>query len=223
MELRKQRVWIPEGRPRGLQFPSDCDYKQAKRDFRNALDKEHYNYMRKVYSDIDKAAEVNVRLSWKQTKRRKPRTSRVYPEICDENGVTHTDPNGVLEAFASFFERLYAPLDKENFDNLLPCFLKEHREKFQHLKTESESDFNHIPGGIITSKEVIITIYTLKMLKTPGADLITNEHITHGGKPLHPCLLKLFNAVVKCGHVPVFWKRSLRVPLYKGSNKPRFL
>ena len=59
------------------------------------------------------------------------------------------------------------------------------------------------------------------MRKAPGDDLITNEHIIHGGKLLHSCLLKLFNAVVKCGHVPVFWKRGLIVPLYKGSNKPK--
>ena len=107
--------------------------------------------MRKVYSDIDKAAEANIRLFWKLTKRRKPRTSRVYPEICDENGVTHTDPNGVAEAFASFFEKLYAPLDKKNFDTE---FKKNIEVKFQLLKTESESDFNHIPGGIVTLKEV---------------------------------------------------------------------
>jgi hypothetical protein len=111
IERSKQRVWISEGRPCGLQFPSNRDYKQAKRDFPNALDKEHDNYMRKVYSDTDKAAEVNARLFWKQTKRRKPKTWRVCPEICDENRVTHTDPHGVAEAFASFFEKLYAPLD----------------------------------------------------------------------------------------------------------------
>jgi CRISPR/Cas system endoribonuclease Cas6 (RAMP superfamily) len=34
------------------------------------------------------------------------------------------------------------------------------------------------------------------MRKAPGDDLITNEHIIHGDKPLHSCLLKLFNAVV---------------------------
>ena len=72
--------------------------------------------MRKVYSDIDEAAEVDVRLFWKLTKRRKPRTTRIYPEIRNEEGIIHTDPNGVTEAFASFYKRLYSPLEDTYFD-----------------------------------------------------------------------------------------------------------
>lgn len=83
----KRRVWVSEGRPRGMEFKPYREYKRAKRQFRNALNEEHQDYMRKVYSDIDKAAEIDVRLLWKLTKHRKPRRSRIYPEIRDE-GVT---------------------------------------------------------------------------------------------------------------------------------------
>lgn len=70
------------------------------------------------YSDIDKAAEIDVRLFWKVTKRRKPRRSRIYPEIRDEEGVTHIDPRGVAETFASFYRKLYTPLEDDSFDHV---------------------------------------------------------------------------------------------------------
>lgn len=56
---------MTEGRPWGMGFESYREYKQAKRQFRNAFDEKLY--MRKVYNDIDKAAEVNMRLFWKLT------------------------------------------------------------------------------------------------------------------------------------------------------------
>lgn len=73
--------------------------------------------MRKVYNDIDKAVEVDVRLFWKLTKRRKPISSRIYPEIRNENGVIHTDPRGVAETFAQFYKNLYTHLEYHIFDH----------------------------------------------------------------------------------------------------------
>lgn len=62
IERAKRRLWMSEGRPRGMNYSSYREYKRAKRLFRNALDREHAAYMSKVYADIDKAAEVELRL-----------------------------------------------------------------------------------------------------------------------------------------------------------------
>lgn len=62
IERAKRRLWMSEGRPRGMNYSSYREYKRAKRLFRNALDREHAAYMSKVYADIDKAAEVDLRL-----------------------------------------------------------------------------------------------------------------------------------------------------------------
>ena len=61
----------------------------------------------------------------------------------------------------------------------------------------------------------------LKLRKAPGEDGITNEHIKFSGPETISCLTKLFNAVVRCGEVPVSWKRGLIVPLHKGPGKPK--
>ena len=174
--------------------------------------------MRKVYSDIDEAAEVDVCLFWKITKRRKPRTTRISPEIRNEEGITHTDPNGVTEAFASFYKRLYLPLEDTYFDT---DFKKEIEDSFKLLTDECEADHGYLPGDKIILTEITTTITSLKRRKAPGDDSITNEHLIHGGKQLKTGLLKLFNAIVNCCYGYDYWKRGLIVPLYKGRNKPK--
>lgn len=122
---------MSEGRLRGMEFESCREFKRAKRQFRNALDEEHELYMRKVYNDIDKAAEVDVRLFWKLTERRKPRSSHIYPEIRNDEGVIHTDPRGVAETFAQFYKNLYTPLEDHIVDQ---PFRDQVEENFQKLK-----------------------------------------------------------------------------------------
>jgi hypothetical protein len=69
IERAKRRIWLSEGRPRGMNNSSYREYQRAKRLFRNAQDKGHAAYMSKVYADIDNAAEADLRLFWKLTKR----------------------------------------------------------------------------------------------------------------------------------------------------------
>ena len=43
-----------------------------------------------------------IKRIWKLTKRRKPRTIRIYPEIRNEEGIKHTDPHGVTKHLLRF-------------------------------------------------------------------------------------------------------------------------
>ena len=72
IERAKRRVWIGEGRPRGMLFESYREYKRAKRNFRNALDQTHEQLMQDSLRDIDEAAECDLRLFWKMIHRQKP-------------------------------------------------------------------------------------------------------------------------------------------------------
>ena len=74
-----------------------------------------------------------IKRIWKLTKRRKPRTTRIYPEIRNEEGFKHTDPHGVTETFASFYKSLYSPLEDAHFDT---DFKKRIEDRFQHLIDE---------------------------------------------------------------------------------------
>ena len=151
-------------------------------------------------------------------KTQKPRSARIYPEIVDNNGLSHCDPVGVADSFASFFEEVYTPLLDVDFD---PEFKIDIEEQYDIFKLQSAASPDELPGGMISADDVEKVIKKLKLRKAPGEDGITNEHIKHSGPKTVSCLVKLFNAVVTIGKVPASWKRGLIVPLYKGTGKPK--
>lgn len=63
LERQKRRMWISEGRPRGMCHESYKNYKRAKRDFRNGLQFAHDEFMTKAFKNINEASECDVRLS----------------------------------------------------------------------------------------------------------------------------------------------------------------
>lgn len=106
-ERRLRRMWVLQRRPRGMQFQYFREYKHAKHAFRKALNTEHDKYLQSVYREIDEPAELDLRLFWRLVKQRRPRSSRIYPEICNKHGTNQTDPEGVAGAFADFYKDTY--------------------------------------------------------------------------------------------------------------------
>ena len=221
IERAKRRLWMADGRPRGMHHPSYREYKRAKRHFRNVLDSEHDKYMRETYRDIDEAAECDIRLFWRLTKRKKPRSSRVYPEIRDKGGNLNRDPPSICEAFAAYFEEIYTPLADDNFDSGFNDHIDTEYDSLKIQSTAFEGDM--LPGGTITNDDIHNLVNKLKLRKAPGEDAITNEHIKLSGPETIACLANLFNAVVLGGEVPGSWKRGFIVPLHKGPGKPKEL
>lgn len=91
-----------------------------------------------VYKDIDEAAEMDIRLFWKLTKRR---AARIYPEIQDKKGTTHTNPEGVTETFAQYswilWENIYP---STRYDNFNQDFKSEIELEIRRLTEICESD-----------------------------------------------------------------------------------
>lgn len=211
LERRKRRIWISEGRPRGMCHESYKNYKRAKRDFRNGLQSAHDEFTTKAFKDID-----DVRLFWKLIKRQRPRSSRSYPEI-ELGEDTFTDPSDIANAFAHHFKDVYNPKDNDSFN---PVFYQSIETQYKSLKTETMLN-NFFPGGDISMDEISTLIRDLKRRKAPGKDFIQNEHIIYGGSELKLCLLHLFNSIIKSGQIPDSWKRDIIVPIHKGGNKPK--
>jgi hypothetical protein len=172
--------------------------------------------MCQVYRDLDQAAECDLRLFWKLARRRKPRSTRIYSEIEDEYSQVHRDPNSVAEVVASYFEKIYNPIEEKDFDF---NFKREVDTNVRNIMKECKLDASNLPGGVIKYDELTTIIDSLKLRKAPGHDSITNEHIIHGGKNLALCLLNIFNTVIACGSILREWKQGLIVPLYKGGDK----
>lgn len=97
-DMRKK--WVQEGRPRGMNRESYCNYKRAKRDFRNTQQAAQEQYIEETYSDMNEAAECDIILFWKMIKRQRPKKSKIYPEIIHE-GVLNDKPETVANAFAN--------------------------------------------------------------------------------------------------------------------------
>lgn len=58
LERQKRKIWISEGRPRGMCHESYKNYRRAKRQFRNELQTAHDDFMTKVFNDIDEDYEI---------------------------------------------------------------------------------------------------------------------------------------------------------------------
>lgn len=71
----------------------------------------------------------------------------------------------------------------------------------------------------IPMKKLRESVTRLKNRKTPGPDGITNEMIKYGGDSICKQLHMLFNKILECGRVPLEWKNSTTVPIYKKGDR----
>jgi hypothetical protein len=194
------------------------NYKRAKRDFRNELNAEHERYMASVFQDIDEASECDIRLFWKLVKQQRPKNTRLYTEV-ELDGKLMDDPVDIANGFASHFERIYNPIDNDNFDS---DFFNNIENAYSSIKKSTSTQHDSmIPGGEILSSEVSCIIKDLKRRKAPGIDCIQNEHLIYGGSSLSKCISHLFNSIIHIGKIPTAWKKDIIVPIHKGNNKPK--
>ncbi|CAC5401107.1 unnamed protein product [Mytilus coruscus] len=146
-ERSMRRVWMQDGRPRGMQHESYFNYKRAKRDFRNIQKLANERYIEETYDDINNAAECDIRLFWKLIKRHKPKHSKVCQQI-KHNNIVHTSPDSICNAFANYFEDLYTPADTSTFDD--PT-LNEINKAYREIERVCKADKDlYLPGGLIS-------------------------------------------------------------------------
>jgi hypothetical protein len=70
----------------------------------------------------------------------------------------------------------------------------------------------------IQEKEIIKAIGKLKNNKAQGPDKIRNEMIKYSQHVILPCLVKIFNIILKSGKYPDEWAEGYICPLYKTGN-----
>ncbi|CAG2255097.1 unnamed protein product [Mytilus edulis] len=214
-ERSMRKLWVLDGQPRGMHFDSYRIYKRAKSEFRRVQQAANEQYMQKCYDDLNETAECDIRLFWKQIKRFKGRSSKIYPEIVYENKV-YSSPESVANCFAEYFHELYQPKDSDNFDNEFKCSIE---SVYKDIIKTCGVEGGYLPGGLITEQEVSKLIGQLKYRKAAGHDRVQNEHLRHGGRPVVKCITVLCNLIVRLGRIPKNWKLGLLVPIFKGGNK----
>ena len=124
---------------------------------------------------------------------------------------------------ASHFEKLGNPSPEGNdFDcNNEKYVEKAIREIVSDKHTEGQSIDTDDPVfcSMITYDEVLKVCNELKPRKAEGYDGVTGEHIKYGGEYLITVLVNIFRAMVRLEYVPVNFKRSVFIPIFKGGNK----
>ncbi|KAJ8305664.1 hypothetical protein KUTeg_016209 [Tegillarca granosa] len=169
-----RKIWIGQGKPRSFQSEAYANGKKAKDQFRNVQKKASENYMEQVYKDIDQAAECDIHLFWRLINSKKPRSSRIYPEITYK-GKIHTDPKDIVDCFADYFEDMYRVRDNPNFDTQFQSHVS---KSVETILSEDKSFHFTPPGGRILVLVVCEVFKQLKRRKAPGVD-IQNEHLLY--------------------------------------------
>ncbi|CAG2226562.1 unnamed protein product [Mytilus edulis] len=119
-ERTLRKAWVIDGRPRGMHHDSYKLYKRAKHEFRNIQQAAYEQYIQQTNDDINKAAECDIRLFWKLIKRNKTVSSKIYPEIIQDDNICNT-PESIANAFMDYFSKLYQPDSDEMYDNDKTC------------------------------------------------------------------------------------------------------
>ena len=70
----------------------------------------------------------------------------------------------------------------------------------------------------ITEEEITKAIKSLKRGKSPGIDLIENDHLKDSAQYLLPLLSKYFNQILDSGILPECWLTGIIKPIYKGKG-----
>ncbi|MEW8546047.1 MAG: reverse transcriptase family protein [Candidatus Thiodiazotropha sp.] len=215
---RQERVeWLKAGRPRDKTNVLYSNYKYAKEQFRIAQRSASEDYMEKSINEIQNAAECDIRLFWKLTKKFKHNNSYSNIQLV-QDGKVLTSLDMVLNAFETFYSDIYTEKSNPEFDE---NYKQQIEAKYIDFVCQSFNNFQELLDTDISEHELGSILTNLKKLKAPGWDLIQNEHILYGGNTLRLILLKLYNSIMKLEMVPESWKKGLIIPIYKGQRKSR--
>jgi hypothetical protein len=116
----------------------------------------------------------------------------------------------IATKFASYFQQAGTP-NSEHFDTCK-------REEFN-------TKFNGYSGDVLTAEQLTISAEAVSIAvekvnkgKAPGLDGIMIEHVLHCHPIIYTLLAKLFNQILKTGHIPSDFGRGIIIPLPKSEN-----
>ena len=218
-EQLARNEWLNNGQSRNRDDEYYVNYKNRKKIFRRVLRKASQTFVDKSITDIQNAAECDVRLFWKLIKAKKVKKAFPCLEIIQNEHIVST-PEEVLSSFGNFYSILYD--DGQTSSEFDSSFKQHIDDEYQIILTNS---YNDPPCDLLENKIECETlksfIKNLKKLKAPGWDKIQNEHIIYGGTPILQMLLHLFNNIVDKEYTPLSWKKGIIIPIFKGQGKSR--
>ena len=125
-----------------------------------------------------------------------------YPTAMKMNGVLYSGDSVISNVFADFFASTYSSktVDETNIPNYI-----------------QEVSSLHIP--FLESNSVLKSLKGLKYCANPGPDGIPSIILKNCADLLSYPLTFLFNASLKFGYFPSYWKRSYIIPIHKSGGR----
>ncbi|XP_053388470.1 uncharacterized protein LOC128551599, partial [Mercenaria mercenaria] len=127
----KRTLWLNENRPRYENCTSFKEYKDSKRMFRTLHRKVVQQYVEKVETEIDTAAEIDNNEFWRliNKERKKNRTSPVFEMNFNDNICNN--PVDINRGWRDYFTELYKPTRNADFDDEYMKLRKEELQCFE--------------------------------------------------------------------------------------------
>ncbi|MEW8561249.1 MAG: hypothetical protein AB2541_04060 [Candidatus Thiodiazotropha sp.] len=217
---QKRAAWVSDGRPRGPEFVSFKEYKNAKREFRRCHRKFANEYLQTQVDQIDQAAEVDSSLFWRLINaRRKNSNSRPGSELLFDGRHCNTSME-INSEWADYFAKLYSPTRAAHFNNV---FTEVVGNEMANIKRNLEISTESLNFPIISVEEVGSALNLMHRNKAGGDDGLMYEHLIYGGPFLHEILSKFFNAIVRFSYAPKAMKRGVIITIFKGGTKGRII
>ena len=172
-------------------------YRQLRRDVKYLVRSKRTDYM-KVISDNSLSQPKRF---WSFFNRLSNRPT-IPDTVTAADDSTFTSPEAKAEAFNTYFASVFNPLEA------LPA----------NINDDPYTD-NTIYDIILCREEVLEALRKLDPSKTPGPDLIHPRILKECADELAPSLCALFNLSLQMGKLPLEWKRSNVVPVFKKGDK----
>ena len=113
---QKRKIWVSEGKPRGMVYEAYKNYKTAKSEFRSIQQKAIYDHENNTFAELNNAAEHDIRLFWRLFKGTKGKKSNVCYKL-KYNNVEARDPQTIAYLFSDYFKMLYSSVNAQTNSN----------------------------------------------------------------------------------------------------------
>ena len=92
-------------------------------------------------------------------------------------------------------------------------------EEYEVQRSVDKSDFqNEFLNMPFHEDEIMTVLSSLKSGKSAGPDCLINEFFKMSRNSICGLFTKMFNVILKCGHIPETWSSGWIVPIYKNNG-----
>ena len=202
------RAWEHAGKPKNSDLHNQ--YKSAKKLFQKTYNQAELDFEVQGIYELANKGDLDQKYFWWYYNKLKKKSKGVSP-IKDDNGNLITDVDLIRQEWTVYYEQLLSDSYEYKGD---PAFYDSILLELENIR-QMESNTAFLKGGAITQKEVFKMISTLKNMKAPGWDEISNEHLKYAGNLTKAAITYMLNKIIENESIPKNLKRGFMISLPK--------